>query len=254
MNLTVAYIVPFAMALPVVGIAFKFDPTLYLFQDTGISSHVPFALELLMRWTICTLAAVETARTFCIFLIASLLIYIVTFRTLETLRQLSVFESIELYRQLMIIHNNGNSLLVYSVCLFLTGGFFLCVIFSGFTIVGWRVFPLPFYFTCMPITFFIYFLIHVGIPLCVRCHESSFDTIKFKWPSDIGHSKEEFHFQRKLIRRKLWALKPITFESGSVATLDRETRLNYLEHILEKTTDILMVFQKQIERLDKIEF
>lgn len=254
LNLCVIYLQPFAFLFPIIGLYLRFDPFVYIFEDLNLPQHIPLWILVIVRYILAAVCFAETCRTFNLILSAVLIAYIVTNKLSLEFTKIKVSKpAISSYLTLWTIHKYGDNMLKYSISLFLGSGFFLCVVFNCFTVIGWKLFPIPFYIAACPITCLIHFLIHAGIPLCVRCHTISFDVIRHLWLRQVCTGSYS-RFERIVMTKQLRTLRTITFHSGEVATLDQETRLSYLEYINGKTADVLLVFQSRISGMSKFEF
>lgn len=96
----------------------------------------------------------------------------------------------------------------------------------------------------MPITFVVHFLIHVTIPLCAQCFETSASTIRHKWMGDIGFGPSSL--ERRMFLRTLKSMQSVAFHSGNVARVSNEMRLNFRTHFRDDSGSIDGSPKKQI--------
>ncbi len=253
LNLLVVYLQPFAFLFPVCAVIFKLDPFYYCFRDVGLLSYLYFPVHCFIRYIFCVITLIESVRTIILFLIPILIVYKVTHKLILILQSFKINEeTLADYHQLYIIHHYGNWMLKYSISIYLWCGYILAILFNCFTIVGWKIFPMTLYLLSVPITFSIHFLIHVALPLCVRSHESSYYLIRYTWPRNLPSFKNQF--ERKLLQKRLKSLQTITFYSGSVASLDKATRLSFIQFNTINTVDVLLLIQNTLAEMDKVVF
>jgi len=119
----------------------------------------------------------------------------------------------------------------------------------------------------MPITFVIYFVIAQTLPNGVKCNEFAIDLIQNYWPvraavkiKDVhaiknhlvfGSIKNDGAMTLNFLKRLLWKQRPIGI-SMYTGLLTRETALSYFDSIFDYTTNLLIMFGSEIDRLTEL--
>ncbi len=251
LNLMVIYLHILTWLNPVIMVIFNIDPFQYFLSDIGVSNILPFIFEAVLRYFLSAICAVEMARSICIFVIAIEIVFMATYKILFVLSRLPLNQNTaENYLVFCAIRQRGDWMERYSNAIFLGIGFVLCVLLNTFSVVGWKIFPLLFYLCCVPLTIVVHFLIHVAIPLCVRCNEISVKTIKYNWKVHfkvVNHNINSY--ETRFLHMKLRSFQAVSFHSGNMATIDKMTRMSYLAYISSKTADCLILSQEAVQNI-----
>lgn len=152
------------------------------------------------------------------------------------------------YTELRVLLRNGCWFIHPLIAIYMATGFLLSVLANCFNFLGWRFFSWQVYLPLAPFSVVLQLLVAKGVSLTAEIHKVSYGMIKRKWVLDtaIVVKREGKFTPFKKYKRVLASQMPIGFCSGSMALMDKETKRNYVVYIMETTTDLFLLFDRNI--------
>lgn len=242
----------FQLAGTAIGVYFKLDPFFYVLPHLKLNILVTNTICFtVLRTVLAFICITETVRTSLLLFIPIIIHHCVFIDLLETFRSVPFSRFVlPLYNKLRIIHAGGDFMTAYSVYLNLGFAFATLLLLNCVVILGWKIFPAAMYILLVvPMTIFLYAILHESLPLLSRCHEVSSGMIKYDLPLRTFRAIRWYGWkQNRVLYKQIRSLRPISFHSASVATLDKDTRRNFLAHAILKTMDLLLLWGNALDK------
>ncbi|CAL8129258.1 unnamed protein product [Orchesella dallaii] len=129
-------------------------------------------------------------------------------------------------------------------CSDFTGVLLCCIhllLVSGHVVVicGYDMLPFPILVLFIVCLVMIDIVLHTYLPWVSRIYDWSSGIIE-KWRRLLGNTDKK---GRRILRRKIAALRPIAFRCGSIGPLTRDTKRRYFKSIFEGFFDVVIAFQ-----------
>lgn len=146
---------------------------------------------------------------------------------------------IKLYDTFCIVQLRGQTVHSFDSFLLLGMGYFIIMLNTAATVTAWNVLPVEIAWIPPLLTFVSVSLLIMILPVSIDCYRSS-QVLLQKWRKLARNST-----CTKCLRKQLAARLPIGFQFGEFRPINREFRLVYLESIMERTSNQILVYKNR---------
>ncbi|CAL8135273.1 unnamed protein product [Orchesella dallaii] len=241
LKLTVVTFFGIMFTFPIAIIAMHVDPFIFtfplLFPDVSVHRLI------LLRFTVIQIWVFECCRFNAIYFPTFFYMLELQTRCLDALKSLPLNKGLDVkffkwYSALRIADQSYKGPMSSMIGILMANGFVIFTVCNVVTIKGFHILPLEVYWFAPTVSvlcaFFIYFL----LPIAIESHKRSQQLI---WARASAYMGTVGPLERKLIRKKSRALRPVTFHCGPLMALEIGVDREYFAGIFLRTVDGLLL-------------